>query len=109
VVVHSRRGAPPKYGWEKLYVAVSTMATADRPLAERLAMALQELSLIREDNLPAEIWEEVKQVVAAGKSGPRSGSESVFATTTRAMNELELRDMAEKIVSCFVRITKQWD
>ena len=85
------------------------MAIVDRPLAERLAMALQEVSLIREENLPADIWEDVKQIVAAGSRGPKTGTESVFTTTTRAMSELELHDMAEKLFSCFVRITKQRD
>ena len=96
-----------QYGWKQLHEAASTLAIMDRPLAERLAMALQEVSLIQQKNLPAEIWEDVKQLVAMGSRGPQTGTESVFTTTTRAMDEVELHDMAEKLFSCFVKITQQ--
>jgi len=95
------------YGWEKLYAAVSTMATADTSLAERLEMALRELSLLREENLPAGIWQEVQALVNEGGRVPGKGGEGAFAATPRSMDELQRHDMAEKIVSCFVRLSEQ--
>ena len=95
------------YGREKLYAAVSTMATADTSLAERLEMALRELSLLHKENLPDEIWQDVQAIVNEGRRVPGQGGEGAFAATTRSMDELQRHDMAEKIVSCFVRIAEK--
>lgn len=83
------------------------MATADTSLAERLEMALKDLSLLRKEDLPPEIWQEVQAIVNEGRRVPGQGGEGAFAATTRSMDELQRNDMAEKIVSCFVQISEK--
>lgn len=83
------------------------MATADTSLAERLEMALKDLSLLRKEDLPPESWQDVQAIVNAGRRVQGQGGEGAFAATTRSMDELQRNDMAEKIFSCFVRISEK--
>lgn len=87
-----------EYGWKLLREAVNTMAVMDGTLEERLMIALQELSLVEEANLPVESWRAVQAIVKSGKGD--------FAATVHTMDDGQRKDLAQKIFDCFLALAK---
>jgi hypothetical protein len=87
-----------EYGWKLLRETVNTMAVMDGTLEGRLVIALQELSLVEEANLPVESWRAVQAIVKDGKGD--------FEATVHAMDDGQREDLAQKIFDCFLALAK---
>ena len=77
------------YGYEKLMIAVDTLATGDNPLPRRLADAyIYNLMHLDPENLPSmAAWQRLKEVDAALTSAPDEGEGTVHATVAHMGSE----------------------
>ena len=91
------------YGWEKLFVAVLSLAGSPDTIQQRLLNAFIS-SLIRirpEEDLPQGIQDEFKTLREQLTHRPARGNEGTAAATILAMTEEEASKHAETIVGLY--------
>lgn len=90
------------YTWEKLYVAVTTLAAGTDRLQDRLRDAYTAaLIRLKPDDFPEDQRQEFRQLQARMNREPAHRSEGTITTTTRLMSDEDARRIAEQIVSLF--------
>jgi hypothetical protein len=95
------------YVWEKLYAAVSILATGDSTIQDRLGSAYGD-SLIRltVDDLPEEIRGNFIELEKALTRENDKGDEGLIAATMTIMSPTEAASHAETIISMFDKVAK---
>lgn len=92
------------YAWEKLYVAVKTLAASEERLQERLAAAWihsgARLSYSVTPYLPNELQAEYDSIHKA-LTNVSDSDRGAVAATCAAMSDDEASDLAERIVSLY--------
>ncbi len=87
------------YGWEKLSQAVSTIATSQGSLQERLRHAyMPTLSSVGSANVPDDQEEILAQIKARLTSTLAKGGEGGLAASTAALSDEDARQLIDKIV-----------
>jgi hypothetical protein len=85
-------------GWEKLNLALNSVASSEAPLPERLATVFaQDLGLINEDDLPPLVWERLNsmrfKVTTAQANGLYRANEASAAKLSKADAEKGLKEI----------------
>jgi hypothetical protein len=93
------------YGKEKFSAAVRTLATGKGRIQERLIEAFQyDLSYVKDENVPEELRDEVRELMAAATSIP--GNDGRLAATISRLTEDEAVEMAKLIMSLHYELTR---
>ncbi|MDH4318645.1 MAG: hypothetical protein OEV64_09670 [Desulfobulbaceae bacterium] len=90
------------YGWEKLHLAVHSLAGASTQ-KERLvnAVAYNLIHIIPENNLPPELRDEFKQFMEEITSVEAKGNEGRVRATVDSLDEIGTSRAIEKIISLY--------
>jgi hypothetical protein len=92
------------YTWEKFFTAVLTLATGQNSLKDRLADAyISALIRLRPDDLPGPMREEFAELKQALTNVEPIGDEGRVFATVKNMEELQARELAERIVNMYDR------
>lgn len=94
-----------RYGHEKLYLAVNTLATGTGSIQQRLEdVAIGWLGLPRAfpELLPADLMPELKAIL--DKLTKVSGPNGAISATTHALSNEEGRSIAERVLSLYIRL-----
>ena len=93
------------YGWEKFFIAVSDAASSEKTLQERLRDAyVYNLMYVREENLPPDVWTELRELHQVITARPAEGDEGTVAATTAVMSDEEASKWLRKVVAWFSEI-----
>lgn len=88
------------YAREKFFSAVLGLAQGDRPARERLADAYtSSLMHLRPDDLPKELQKNFKGIESALTRVSAKGDEGSVAASAAALDDREIRQIIEKVVS----------
>lgn len=97
------------YTWEKLYVAVSTLAAGQRSIQERLEDAyISALIRLKADDLPDDLQDDFRKLQDELTNVEPVGNEGSVAVSTRAMNGDRASEIAEQIVSMFTHVARRY-
>lgn len=96
------------YAWEKFFSAVYYAAASEESLQKRLANAYAyNIIHLREDDVPAPIWERMKKLREAVTSKPAHADEGTITATTSVMSTEEAGKLLEEVVSLFNEIAQE--
>lgn len=87
--------------WERLYKAVSVLATSPRRLQERLQFAQLELSPLKAEEFPKELQDKVPFVY-------RPGSEGLTHDEIANLTDEKARELATQIVDAYDEIATEY-
>jgi hypothetical protein len=97
------------YIWEKLYVAVDTLAASSGSIQERLEGAyISALVRLEPKDFQGELRSRFVALTAALTSGPAApaGNQGTVAAATRALSDERAAELAHEIVSMFDVVAK---
>ncbi len=95
------------YTWEKLFVAVLSMAKSDSSLQDRLVGAYLSFHTLRDEDFPeGELRESFQEITHALTWRPARGDEGTVRATTHLMGDQEAGELVEKIVSLYDEVTR---
>jgi len=96
------------YAYEKLMIAVMTLATNRAEIKSRLQDAfISSLIHIRPDDLPeGELRDKLKTIKDDMTWTPAQGDEGTVAATVRGMLDEDAQKIAERIVSLFLDVRR---
>jgi hypothetical protein len=95
------------YVWEKLHLAVLGMAQSTEPLADRVANAwMYHLLHLGNHELPANMRDDYARVRDSLRRVTPQGGESGVLASARALEEMEVRELVEAVVSMYDRAAK---
>ena len=91
-----------KYGWEKLHMAVHSLA-GSASQSERLvnAVVFSLIHITPENDLPDEMRDEFKEFMSDITSVEAIGDEGSVQATVEAMDEMQISNCAEKIIGFY--------
>ena len=92
------------YGWEKLHLAVHSLAGLGS-MDERLANAVSYnlIHITPENDLPEEIQEDFREFMSHITSVPQVGDEGSIRATINTFDEAQMTMAVEKIISFYDR------
>lgn len=95
------------YGWEKLFTAVYNAITSDEPPQKRLAnVYAYHLIHLQEDDVPEDVWNELKALGAAVTS--TAGEQGAIAASTSKMSDEEARKWLQKVAEMFSEVAQAY-
>lgn len=95
------------YTWEKLFVAVLSMAKSDASLQDRLVGAYLSFHTLQDENFPeGELRESFKEIKFQLTMRPAKGNEGTVRASTRLMKDKEAGELIEKIVSLYDEVAQ---
>ena len=95
------------YTWEKLFVAVLSMAKSDSSLQDRLVGAYLSFHTLRDEDFPeGELRESFQEITHALTWRPARGDEGTVRATTHLMGDQEAGELVEKIVSLYDEVAR---
>lgn len=96
------------YPSEKVSDAVQYLAASHKPLRERIYHALADaLERLRKQNLE-DLGEEFEGIMNDATTVPATGDEGDFMATLNAMEDDEVRALAERIVWFGLAVERRW-
>src|SRR5690349_11992273 len=97
------------YAWEKFYVAVDTLASGTGSIQERLADAyMSALIRLYPADLPKNLREDFEKLRVTMRRIEPTSDEGRITAAARAMSTDEAQQWAEKIVSMFNHIAREF-
>lgn len=96
------------YGWEQFHKVIYTLASNPSGIKKRLITAyVYHLSNIRKKELPEDIQDDFRKIHEELTKVKPSGHEGSVAASVNAMDDSKASEIAEKIVSMFIRLQEK--
>lgn len=96
------------YAFEKLSVAISSMAKDTNSLQERLRGAYLIFHPLRAEDFPRDLSNQYREIEKSLTKVPAVGDEGTVMATTRAMSDEEAAKLIESIVDLFTEVAERY-
>ncbi len=95
-----------RHGRELLYKATQGLVISNSDIKIRLKHAFIELSSLKEDELPPDLWNRFSAIYQEVTSKPAVGDEGRIQATLKTIDDLRASEIADQIFDLFVGISR---